>query len=78
MRLLYSKGFILTLGIPAGTVRIVNVSSVKHLFAPRGGVDYDSLEPNSVSADHIRGRLGLDKLYAQSKWVSAVVLAQWA
>ncbi|KAB5588759.1 hypothetical protein CTheo_7803 [Ceratobasidium theobromae] len=52
----------------SGTVRIVNVSSVKHLFAPRGGVDYDSLEPNSVSADHIRGRLGLDKLYAQSKW----------
>ncbi|CAE6472675.1 unnamed protein product [Rhizoctonia solani] len=54
-----------TSGAPA---RIVNVSSIKHLFAPKGGVDYDSLVPKSPSADRIREGMGGDKLYCQSKW----------
>jgi hypothetical protein len=51
-------------------VRVVSVSSLKHLFAPKGGVDYDSLVPNSPYADYIREKMGGDRLYCQSKWVS--------
>ncbi|CAE6471125.1 unnamed protein product [Rhizoctonia solani] len=49
-------------------VRVINVSSIKHLFAPRGGLDYDSLVPYSPDADRVRDRMGGDKLYCQSKW----------
>ncbi|CAE6432603.1 hypothetical protein ACGC1H_006779 [Rhizoctonia solani] len=49
-------------------VRVINVSSLKHLFAPKGGIDYDSLAPYSLDADRIRQRMGGDKLYCQSKW----------
>ncbi|KAF8674589.1 NAD-P-binding protein [Rhizoctonia solani] len=55
-----------TSGVPA---RIVTVSSFQHLFAPKGGVDYDSLVPNSPNADRIRERMGRETLYSQSKWV---------
>ncbi|GAB1522125.1 short-chain alcohol dehydrogenase [Rhizoctonia solani] len=54
-----------TSGVPA---RIVTVSSFQHLFAPKGGVDYDSLVPNSPNADRIRERMGRETLYSQSKW----------
>ncbi|CAE6447797.1 unnamed protein product [Rhizoctonia solani] len=53
------------LGAP---VRVVNVSSIKHLFAPKGGVDYDSLVPYFPHADRVRESMGGDKLYCQSKW----------
>ncbi|CAE7226720.1 unnamed protein product [Rhizoctonia solani] len=49
-------------------VRVVNVSSLKHLFAPKGGVDYDSLVPCSPDSDRVRESMGGDKLYCQSKW----------
>ncbi|CAE6472594.1 unnamed protein product [Rhizoctonia solani] len=49
-------------------VRVVNVSSIKHLFAPKGGLDYNSLVPYSPHADRVRESMGGDKLYCQSKW----------
>ncbi|KAG8741137.1 hypothetical protein FRC10_003281 [Ceratobasidium sp. 414] len=51
-----------------GIARVINVSSILHLFAPTGGINYASLEPHSEGAKKVRKALGRAKLYAQSKW----------
>lgn len=56
--------------IVGGIARVINVSSITHLFAPAGGVNYASLVPHCEAADKIRDALGPERLYAQSKWVS--------
>lgn len=56
--------------IVGGIARVINLSSIMHLFAPAGGVNYASLVPHCKAADKIRNTLGPERLYAQSKWVS--------
>ncbi|KAG8696107.1 hypothetical protein FRC08_007358 [Ceratobasidium sp. 394] len=51
-----------------GIARVINVSSILHLFAPTGGINYASLEPHSEAAKKVRKSLGRAKLYSQSKW----------
>ncbi|KAG9105160.1 hypothetical protein FRC07_009558, partial [Ceratobasidium sp. 392] len=51
-----------------GIARVINVSSIMHLSAPTGGINYTSLEPRSKEAEKIRKAMGPDGLYAQSKW----------
>lgn len=50
-------------------VRVVNTASGAHWVAPKGGIDYATVEPNSPAADKARKKMGTDTLYAQSKWV---------
>lgn len=52
----------------AGEARVVNVSSLGHLSGPPGGIDWDSVRPGAESME-ARKRLGVDKLYYQSKCV---------
>ncbi|KAF8601566.1 NAD(P)-binding protein [Ceratobasidium sp. AG-I] len=55
-----------------GPVRVVNTSSIGHWFALKGGIDYATLVPNDARADELRGMLGKERLYAQSKWGNTV------
>lgn len=52
-----------------GFARVINVSSIMHLFAPAGGINYASLASHCEVADKLRASLGPERLYAQSKWV---------
>ncbi|KAG9083321.1 hypothetical protein FRC06_004592 [Ceratobasidium sp. 370] len=58
-----------------GIARVITVSSVMHMFAPAGGINYASLEPHSEAANKVREALGRGKLYAQSKWASNGLIA---
>ena len=60
-----------------GPVRVVNTSSVGHWFALKGGIDYATIVPNDARADELRNRLGKERLYAQSKWVSRLARPPW-
>ncbi|KAF8601567.1 NAD(P)-binding protein [Ceratobasidium sp. AG-I] len=51
-----------------GHARVVNTSSASHWLAPKGGIDYATLVPNDVQSDESRKKLGVEGLYAQSKW----------
>ncbi|KAF8603277.1 NAD-binding protein [Ceratobasidium sp. AG-I] len=53
-----------------GIARVINISSIMHLFAPAGGINYASLVPHCKAADKIRATLGPERLYAQSKWAN--------
>ncbi|KAG9122607.1 hypothetical protein FRC07_000945 [Ceratobasidium sp. 392] len=53
---------------PRGHVRVVNVASSGHWFAPKGGIDYSTLIPNDAESEARRRKLGVQRLYAQSKW----------
>ena len=58
--------------VAGGHVRVINTSSGGHRFAPKGGVDYASIEPNSIAADEARRKIGTHQLYGQSKWGNIV------
>ncbi|QRV81921.1 short chain dehydrogenase [Ceratobasidium sp. AG-Ba] len=53
---------------PRKNVRVVNVASSGHWFAPKNGVDYSVLTPNDSEAEARRQKMGTQRLYAQSKW----------
>ncbi|KAG8747716.1 hypothetical protein FRC10_011843 [Ceratobasidium sp. 414] len=53
---------------PRGHVRVVNVASNGHRFAPKGGIDYSVLIPNDPESEARRRKMGTERLYAQSKW----------
>lgn len=55
-----------------GCARVVNTASGAHWLAPKGGINYATLEPNSSVADEARKKMGYDVLYAQSKWGNIV------
>lgn len=57
-----------TSSLANGTARVVNTSSGVHWTAPRGGIDYTTLERNSLEAQEACRRMGPARLYAQSKW----------
>jgi len=51
---------------PAGTVRVVNVSSVAHIQGPPEGIRWSSILPGNDSLE-ARKKLGTKRLYGQSK-----------
>lgn len=51
-----------------GHARVINTASGGHWFAPTGGINYTSIEPNSAAADEARKKMGSFQLYTQSKW----------
>ncbi|KAG8747712.1 hypothetical protein FRC10_011839 [Ceratobasidium sp. 414] len=57
---------------PRGHVRVVNVSSGGHRFAPKGGIDYSVLIPNDPESEARRRKMGPGGLYSQSKWGNVV------
>ncbi|KAG8694675.1 hypothetical protein FRC08_008323 [Ceratobasidium sp. 394] len=57
---------------PRGHVRVVNVASNGHRFAPKGGIDYSVLIPNDPESEARRRKMGTERLYAQSKWGNVV------
>ncbi|KAG9104003.1 hypothetical protein FRC06_006267 [Ceratobasidium sp. 370] len=57
---------------PRGYVRVVNVASNGHRFAPKGGIDYSVLIPNDPESEARRRKMGTERLYAQSKWGNVV------
>lgn len=59
-----------------GTSRVVHTSSGAHWAAPRGGINYTTLEPNSPSADTARIALGSAALHAQSKYAIVALSAE--
>ncbi|KAB5591233.1 Oxidoreductase [Ceratobasidium theobromae] len=61
-----------TAQISNGQVRVVTTTSMGHRSAPKGGIDYVSIEPNSSAADEARKKLGPFVLYSQSKWGNIV------
>jgi NAD(P)-dependent dehydrogenase (short-subunit alcohol dehydrogenase family) len=52
---------------PAGVVRVVNMSSIAHYLSPEG-IRWNTLGPGADAAE-ARKKLGVSKLYAQSKLV---------
>ncbi|KAG8697082.1 hypothetical protein FRC09_008082 [Ceratobasidium sp. 395] len=63
---------------PRGHVRVVNVASNGHRFAPKGGIDYSTLIPNDAESEARRRKLGTERLYAQSKWGNVVFAKELA
>ncbi|KAF8594162.1 NAD-binding protein [Ceratobasidium sp. AG-I] len=61
-----------------GHARVVNTSSAGHWLAPNGGIDYATLVPNDAHADDVRKKLGVEILYAQSKWGNIVFSNEFA
>src|SRR5258708_35713369 len=53
---------------PAGTVRVVNVSSIGHLRGAPEGIRWSTVSPGNDSIE-ARKKLGTTKLYGQSKLV---------
>ena len=53
---------------PAGTVRVVNVSSIGHHYGPPEGISWATLAPGNDSLE-ARKKIGVTKLYGQSKLV---------
>ena len=53
---------------PAGTVRVVNVSSLGHHYGASEGISWATLAPGNDSLEP-RKKLGVTKLYGQSKLV---------
>ncbi|KAH9059519.1 NAD-P-binding protein [Lactarius vividus] len=51
---------------PAGTVRVVNVSSIAHQYGPPEGIRWATLAPGNDSLE-ARKKLDVTKLYGQSK-----------
>ncbi|KAH9015085.1 NAD-P-binding protein [Lactarius pseudohatsudake] len=51
---------------PVGTVRVVNVSSIAHLYGASEGIRWATLAPGNDSLE-ARKKLGSTKLYGQSK-----------
>ncbi|KAH9023935.1 NAD-P-binding protein [Lactarius hengduanensis] len=51
---------------PVGTVRVVNVSSIAHLYGASEGIRWATLAPGNDSLE-AREKLGSTKLYGQSK-----------
>ncbi|KAN0127177.1 NAD-P-binding protein [Lactarius tabidus] len=51
---------------PAGTVRVVNVSSLGHNYGAKDGISWPTLAPGNDSLE-ARKKLGVTKLYGQSK-----------
>ncbi|KAG8690272.1 hypothetical protein FRC09_012051 [Ceratobasidium sp. 395] len=51
-----------------GIARVINVSSILHMSAPSGGINYETLGPHPEEASEIRKSIGPEGLYAQSKW----------
>jgi len=52
---------------PAGTVRVVNVSSIGHLVGAPEGIRWTTVSPNGNDALQARKKLGSARLYGQSK-----------
>jgi NAD(P)-dependent dehydrogenase (short-subunit alcohol dehydrogenase family) len=53
---------------PAGTVRVVNTSSIAHYMSPKEGIRWSTLLPGPDAAE-ARKKLGVAKLFGQSKLV---------
>jgi NAD(P)-dependent dehydrogenase (short-subunit alcohol dehydrogenase family) len=62
---------------PAGTVRVVNVSSLGHHYGPPEGISWATLAPGNDSLA-ARKKLGVTKLYGQSKLVRCTNQCQQA
>lgn len=57
---------------PAGTVRVVNMSSIGHYMSAPEGIQWSTLGPGA-DAPVARKKLGLTRLSAQSKLVSCII-----
>ncbi|QRV81920.1 short chain dehydrogenase [Ceratobasidium sp. AG-Ba] len=55
---------------PRKHARVINLSSVGHWSAPKNGVDYSVLTPNDPDSEARRRKMGIQALYAQSKWAN--------
>ena len=58
---------------PAGTIRVINVSSIAHYMAAPEGIRWSTLGPED-DAHVARRKLGITRVYGQSKLVKCMIL----
>jgi retinol dehydrogenase-12 len=57
---------------PAGSVRVINISSIAHYMSPSEGIRWSTIGPG-VNAPVERRKLGMARVYGQSKLVKCTI-----